>query len=359
MYRGQTVSPEKITQYCGASSGQPNINTNFEEREMKTNYDKFTEITVKSQQELDDIPADFEGRIYIEFGTPNDRAVVNKRYKLSVVARENSSVEAWGNSSVEAWGHSSVVARGTSSVTAWGTSYVEARGNSSVVARGNSYVVARGNSYVVAWENSSVEAWEISSVEAWGNSYVEACGNSYVEAWENSSVTACGNVQIVDFLQGSKNKIAGNARIVYNPKSIIEFMDFYGIKHTKTTATFYKAVHKYDDGTYHADYSCSFGYVIGQSKTVSDIDKNTRNECGEGIHISPLAWAVAFGKDWSDLAILEVETKIDNIVLPINTNGKVRTSEVKVIREVPLKECGLYGKILAKRASQAEKNLNA
>ena len=30
-------------------------------------------------------------------------------------------------------------------------------------------------------------------------------------------------------------------------------------------------------------------------------------------------------------------------------NGKVRTSEAKVIREVPLEECGLFGKILARR----------
>lgn len=270
---------------------------------MKTNYYKLKEITVKSQQELNDIPADFEGRIYIEFGTPYDRAVVNKRYKLSVVACGNSCVVVCGNSSVVAW----------------------------------------DNSSVVAWENSCVVAWGHSSVVAWGHSSVVACGNSSVEAREKSSVVAWENVQVVDFLQGSKIKIEGNARIIYKPTSIIEFMDFYGIKHTRTTATFYKAVHKYDDGTYHADYSCSFDYVIGQSKTVSDIDKSTRNDCGEGIHISHLAWAVDFGKNWSDLAILEVKTKIDNIVLPINTNGKVRTSEVKVIREVPLKECGLYG----------------
>lgn len=43
------------------------------------------------------------------------------------------------------------------------------------------------------------------------------------------------------------------------------------------------------------------------------------------------------------------ENKIKDIVLPTNTNGKVRTSEVKVLREVPLEECGVFGKILAKR----------
>ena len=99
-------------------------------------YSKLTEIKVKSQEELDMIPDDFSGRIYIEFGTYWDKAIVRKRYKKSVVARENSSVVAWGNSSVEA--------RENSSVEAWGNSSVEAWENSSVVARGNSSVVARG-----------------------------------------------------------------------------------------------------------------------------------------------------------------------------------------------------------------------
>ena len=73
-------------------------------------YSKLTEITVKSQSELDMIPEDFAGRIYIEFGMPWDKAIVNKRYRRSV----------------EAWGNSSVVARENSSVEARRNSYVEA-----------------------------------------------------------------------------------------------------------------------------------------------------------------------------------------------------------------------------------------
>ena len=88
-------------------------------------YSKLTEITVKSQEELDDIPVDFNGRIYIEFGTPWSRAIVNKKYDGRVVARGNSSVVARGNSSVEAWENSSV--------EAWENSSVEADGNSRIV----------------------------------------------------------------------------------------------------------------------------------------------------------------------------------------------------------------------------------
>ena len=241
------------------------------------NYEQLTEITVKTQEELDMIPKDFKGRIYIEFGSEIFPAVIKNRYYRSV----------------------------------------EARGNSSVVAR----------------ENSSVEAWE----------------NSSVVAWENSSVEAWGNSQIVDCLRGGKIKISGNARIVYNPKNIHDFMDFYDIKHDKKNAIFYKAVRKSDDGTYYSDYNSEFTYVIGEEKVEMDIDKDVNEECGTGINIAHLNWALNFGEDWHNLAILEVETKIANIICPLNTTGKVRTSAVKVLREVPLEECGVFGKILAKR----------
>ena len=346
----------------------------------KINYNKLTEIIVKSQEELDNIPLDFKGRIYIEFGTYWDKAIVKNKYYYSVVARGNSSVEARGNSSIEAWGNSSVEARGNSSIVAlenssivarenssiealenssieaWGNSSIVARGNSSVEARGNSSVKAWGNSSVVAMENSSVVAMENSSVKAWGNSSVEAWGNSSVVAMENSSVEARGNSsveaggnsQVLDKQYNGKINISGNARIVYMPKNINDFIDFYGIKHTKTKAIFYKAVRKHKNNTYHADYKKDFIYEIGETK-IEICDTDIEKDCSYGINISNLNWALDFGHNWKDLAILEVETKISDIVMPINTDGKVRTSKVKVLREVSLEECGVYGKILAKR----------
>ena len=58
-------------------------------------YSKLEEITVKSQSELDDIPDNFAGRIYIEFGTGWKMAVVEKNYCNCVEARGNSSVVAY------------------------------------------------------------------------------------------------------------------------------------------------------------------------------------------------------------------------------------------------------------------------
>ena len=300
-------------------------------------------ITVKSQAELDRIPLDTDEQIYIEFGNHFAPAIVRNKYRYSVEACGNSSVVAWENSSVVAWENSSV--------EAWDNSSVVACGNSSVEACGNSSVEACGNSSVVAWENSSVVAWENSSVEAWDNSSVVACGNSSVEACGNSSVEAYGNAQVVDRqLSGGRIQISGNARKVYMPKNIEEFMNFYGIKHDKTTAIFYKAVHKVDN-EFLSNHNSNFKYTIGSKVAEPHCSTDITDNCGRGIHISHLAWALDFGRSWSNLAILELEVKIKDIIMPINTDGKVRVPEAKVLREVPLSECGLYGKILERRRS--------
>ena len=250
------------------------------------------EIIVKSQQELDSIDINDDVVIKIEFGSIFNPAVVRKRYKYNV--------EAWGNSNVEAWGNS----------------IVEARENSIVVARGNSIVVARENSNVVAWGNSIVEA--------------------------------LGSVQVAKCSDYAKIKTAGNARIVYNPENVEDYMNFYDIKHTKTTALLYKAVHKKGD-KYISDYDKNFEYVIGEKVKSILFDNCVNNECGHGIHVSHLNWAMDFGNWWNDLAIIELKVKIKDILLPNCSNGKVRVPEAEVIREVPFKECGLYGKILMAR----------
>lgn len=194
---------------------------------------------------------------------------------------------------------------------------------------------------VVAWGSSCVKAYENSSVVAMGNSFVRAMGNCFVRAY--------GNAQVVDkLLSEGSIQLSGNARKVCMPKNIGEFMDFYDIKHDKITAMFYKAVHKQGD-EYVSDYDTNFKYEIGKLITEPKCSVDTTDACGEGIHISHLDWALNFGNRWENLAILELEVEIKDIVMPINSDGKVRTSKAKVIREVPLSDCGLYGKILARK----------
>ena len=192
---------------------------------------------------------------------------------------------------------------------------------------------------VVAWENSSVVARENSSVEAWGNA------------------------QVVDYLQGATITLSGNARMIFMPRNIEEFMNFYGIEHDKTTAKFYKAVHKRKIGTLYADdgkkfssvyeyvsdYDGEFKYEIGEMVSSDGFNNDSEEHCGKGIHVSHKSWALDFGRSWDDLALLEVKAKIKDILLPKCSDGKVRVPEVEVIREVPLEECGLFGKILLQR----------
>ena len=194
-----------------------------------------------------------------------------------------------------------------------------------------------------------VEAWENSYVEARENSSVVARENSSVEAWGNSSVVAWGNSQIIDNAHNNKIKTNGNARIVYTPKNIDEYIDYHGLIATATTIKLYKAVH-FCGGVYRSDYNHEFFYPIGDVVTPDNgFDESVRIECGAGIHLAYKEWAVDYGACWSDLAILECECEKSDVLVPLCGDGKVRARKAKVLREVPLEECGALGKIIAKR----------
>ena len=253
------------------------------------------EKIVTSQAELDAIPVDYNGRIIIKFGTPAKRAVVNKKYLRSVCAYDNSSVEAWGNSSV------------------------------------------------CAHDNSSVCAYENSSVCAHDNSSVEARGNSSVEAHDNS--------QVVDAQRRGNIKVFGNARIVYNPDNIADWASANGITITDGKIRLYKAVHK-REGKYVADWDNDFIYTIGAVAEANGLTTNPAAGCGRGIHMATLGWSAVHGQGWGDIALLELEADADEIVVPLYETGKVRAPKALVIREVPLEEAGIMGKILAKRRTK-------
>ena len=258
------------------------------------------EIIVKSQAELDAVAVDYNGRIIIKFGRPYNRAIVKKRYRYSVVAWENSHVEA------------------------------------------------RENSHVVARDNSHVEAWENSHVEARGNSHVVARGNSHVVVWENSHVEAWGNAQIVDAARKNNVKINGNARVVYNPSTIEEWAETNGITIQDEKIRLYKAVHKVNN-QFIADWDRGFEYIPGKIAIADGFNSDPEEDCGEGIHMATLAWAAMYGQAWDDMALLELEAAASEVVVPLYETGKVRAPKALVIREVPLEEAGLMGKIIAKR----------
>ena len=258
------------------------------------------EIVVTSQAELDAIPVDFDGRIIVKFGTPWNRAVVNKKYKFRVALRENSSAVLWGNSSA------------------------------------------------VLWENSSAELRENSSAVLWENSSAVLWGNSSAELRENSSAELWGNTQVNQKSPYCHIKTSGNSRIVYDPRNIQEYIDFYCLDSTDTTVRLFKAVHKCG-GEYVSDADSDFKYVIGETAEADSLDTDVNKECGHGIHMAFKEWALDYGRYWSDLAILELEAEKDGVIVPLYGCGKVRAAKAKVIREVPLEEFGLFGKMLAKQ----------
>ena len=226
------------------------------------------EKIVTSQAELDAIPADYNGRIIIKFGTPGKRAVVSKKY--------------------------------------------------------------------------------LCPVEVHGNSYVCADDNSSVCAHENSSVEARGNSQVVDAHRRGNIKVFGNARVVYNPDNITDWASANGITITDGKIRLYKAVHK-RDGKYVADWDDDFIYTIGAVAEANGFATDPAEDCGQGIHMATLGWSAGYGRGWGDIALLELEADADEIVVPLYETGKVRAPKARVIREVPLEEAGIMGKLLAKR----------
>ena len=116
------------------------------------------------------------------------------------------------------------------------------------------------------------------------------------------------------------------------------FKNSFPIETSGDCATLYKAVRiRKRDGKYISDYKDNFEYIIGKEIT-EKVDTDVNNECSFGIHISHKHWAIEFGCEWPDIAILEMKVLIKDIVIPTKCDGKVRTSKAFVTRELPQSE---------------------
>lgn len=110
---------------------------------------------------------------------------------------------------------------------------------------------------------------------------------------------------------------------------------------------YYKAVKK-SNGKYISAWDNKTEYVPGQILE-TETDKNPDRVAVKGIHIASLEFAQNYGGGWTDVAILELEVNINDIVVP-DAKDQIRASRVKVIREVPFQEMGEWG---AKRLTKA------
>lgn len=128
------------------------------------------------------------------------------------------------------------------------------------------------------------------------------------------------------------------------PTTIEEFCDFHGVTIRDGQAILNKAVQP-NLSSFHDP---SFRYTVGATVR-HRCDPDPQRQCSTGLHVAHIKWALDFGHAKGTFKILECAVPLDKIILPDDTDGKVRTSELTVLREVPLEECGIYGKMLAKR----------
>ena len=97
------------------------------------------------------------------------------------------------------------------------------------------------------------------------------------------------------------------------------------------------------NGKYISNFDNKTEFVVGEWKEEKDISTNPDLTHVKGLHIASMEFAQHFGNNWNDVAILEVETNIHDVIIP-DAKDQVRTSRFKVVREVPFEEMGDWGR---------------
>ena len=257
------------------------------------------EIIIKTQKELDNIPLDCKDTLCIEGGTRENPLILKVKYEHA---------------------------------------YVIVRGSARIIMRENSVVQdMRGNSVVQRmWENSVVQRMRENSVVQ------DLYGEAMVSAYGNNKITAHG-YNIIRTVQSNKKNLTlvmtKDCHLIVVPDFKPDFKDFakrFPVEVKGKNAILYKAVHKINGG-YFSDNDRSFEYKIGEIKEHKN-SPSKENSCAVGLHVAEKHWAIAYGTCWDDMALLECEVPIKNIVVAKDCDGKCRTSKLKVLREVPKEE---------------------
>ena len=239
------------------------------------------EIIIKTQKELDNIPLDCKDTIYIEGGTQENPLILKVKYE-----------------------HAYVVVRGSAQIDMWGNSVVQDMRENSVVQ--------------------------------------DLYGEAMVSAYGNNKITAHG-YNIIRTVQSNKKNLTlvmtKDCHLIVVPDFKPDFKDFtkrFPVEVKGKNAILYKAVHKINGG-YFSDNDRSFEYKSGEVKEHKN-SPSKENSCTVGLHVAEKHWAISYGASWDDMALLECEVPIKNIVVAKDCDGKCRTSKLKVLREVPKEE---------------------
>jgi hypothetical protein len=287
---------------------------------------------VRNQAEWDAIKRDFAG--YIEIRNTAGVIEVGERKGWEVTATGSATVTAYDSAKVTATGSATVTAYDSATVTAYDSAKVTATGSATVTAYDSATVRAYASATVTAYDSATVRAYDSATVTAYDSATVTAYDSATVRAYDSATVTARANVQIVRLSERANLSVAGNARIVTPPNTAEEWVDYYGLAVKDGAVLAYKAVRD----NLHSHYDNTFVYAIGE--TYKHDCPADRVSCGVGLHVAPLYWARMFGDNHmdQDFRIIEVSVPLDALVIPKYGDGKARTSELTVIREVPKEE---------------------
>lgn len=183
----------------------------------------------------------------------------------------------------------------------------------------NRRVVARESSRVEAWGSASVHYFSLNvNLVLWGYSCVHIMIEGKGKIIQKQKTTTL--IEVPKFV-GSWKAYQANYPVVEKGENVL----------------MYKAVHKASDNTYFSDYDKNFKYEVSKIYEHENAPKSA-NSCAIGLHISHKSWAVSFGFNWNDMALLECEVNPKDIVVSDDCDGKVRTSKLTVVREVPKEE---------------------
>ena len=192
-------------------------------------------------------------------------------------------------------------------------------------------VICRGSAQIIMRESSQVH-------QMWGEAMVSCYGLQKI---------VCAGYNVVR----TRNANRGDLTVVLNDTSHLivipdpdtTFEDYkrrYPVIVDGEYAKVYKAVHKVD-GEYQSNHNSNFRYEIGKVFT-EQCNPSLEESCAAGLHVSHLTWALEFGKSWNDMAILECKVPVDKILVSKDCDGKVRTSELEVVRELDKSEYQNY-----------------
>ena len=294
-------------------------------------------IVVNTQEELNNITLDFSGEIVIVGGTIDKPIILKHHYQNAyVILSGNAVIEMRESSQVNVMRESSQVnvMRGSSQVkemressqvnVMWESSQVNVMRESSQVN------VMRGSSQVnVMWGSSQVkEMWGTAIAKTLSdNTKINCFGYNYIfleEGLVNHNITLNDTSQLIPFK-------------TFNTTPSLDFyLKNYKVEVKEKSVIMFKAVHKINE-EYVSDYDKNFKYKIGE-KTEHEINTDINNSCNVGLHASNIEFALNFGRGWNDIAILEVEIPKDKIVVSKDCDGKIRTSEMTVLRELDKSE---------------------